>query len=46
MGPAGNFAFWNPGAKVLLSFLMLLGRLDIYAVAMLFSPSVWKSLLR
>jgi len=25
---------------------MLLGRLDIYAVAMLFSPSVWKSLLR
>ncbi len=46
VGPAGNFAFWNPGAKVLLSFLMLLGRLDIYAVAMLFSPSVWKSLLR
>lgn len=46
VGPAGNFALWNPAAKVLLSFLMLLGRLDIYAVAMLFSPSVWKSLLR
>ncbi|MBQ3267007.1 MAG: TrkH family potassium uptake protein [Atopobiaceae bacterium] len=46
VGPAGNFAFWNPAAKVLLSFLMLLGRLDIFAVAMLFSPHVWKSLLR
>lgn len=46
VGPTGNYAFWSPVAKIVLSFLMLLGRLDIYAVAMLFSPHVWKSLLR
>ena len=46
VGPAGNFAFWNPGAKLVLSFLMLLGRLDIFAVVMLFSRHVWRALLR
>ena len=46
VGPAGNYAFWNPAAKLVLSGLMLLGRLDIYAVVMLFSRHVWKSLLR
>ena len=46
VGPTGNFAFWNPAAKLVLSGLMLLGRLDIYAVMMLFSRHVWRSLLR
>ena len=46
VGPAGNFAFWNPAAKLVLSGLMLLGRLDIYAIMMLFSRHVWRSLLR
>lgn len=46
VGPTGNFAFWNPAAKLVLSFLMLLGRLEIYAIMMLFSRHVWRSLLR
>ena len=46
VGPMGNFAFWSPIAKLILSFLMIAGRLEIYAIMMLFSRHVWRSLLR
>jgi trk system potassium uptake protein TrkH len=46
VGPTGNFAFWSDPAKLLLSFLMIAGRLEIYAIMMLFSRHVWRSLLR
>lgn len=42
VGPAENFAFFSVPAKVLLSFLMLAGRLEIYPILILFSPTVWK----
>ena len=42
VGPAENFAFFSAPAKVLLSILMLAGRLEIYPILILFSPTVWK----
>lgn len=42
VGPLGNYAFYSPASKILLSFDMLLGRLEIYPLLVLFSPSIWK----
>jgi trk system potassium uptake protein len=42
VGPAGNFAHLPDLAKLILSFLMLLGRLEIYTVVILFSRSFWR----
>jgi len=42
LGEAGlNFASLNDTAKVILSFAMLLGRLEIYTVLVLFLPEFW-----
>ena len=42
VGPAENFLFIKPIGKWFLSFLMLLGRLELFTVLVLFSPSFWK----
>ena len=42
VGPAANFAFFSPISKIILSLDMLLGRLEIFPIIMLFSPSVWR----
>ena len=42
VGPTENFAAFSPAAKLLLSFLMLAGRLEIYPILLLFSPHVWR----
>lgn len=42
VGPSNNFAFFSPWAKMLLAFLMLAGRLEIYPLLLLFSPNVWR----
>jgi len=41
VGPMGNYAAFSPAAKLLLSFDMLVGRLEIFPMLLLFSPSVW-----
>jgi len=41
-GDALNFAQIDPGGKWFLSFLMLLGRLELFTVLMLFTPFFWK----
>ena len=41
VGPMGNFSIFSPAAKLLLSFDMLVGRLEIFPMLLLFSPSVW-----
>jgi len=42
VGPTLNYA-WLPGpAKVILIMCMWLGRLELFAVFMIFSPRVWK----
>lgn len=43
VGPMENFAFLNGVTKVALSMLMLLGRLELYALLVLFSPSLWRT---
>ncbi len=42
VGPAENFAYISPVGKWFLSFLMLLGRLELFTVLVLFSPTFWK----
>jgi len=42
VGPAENFLHVKPLGKWFLSFLMLLGRLELFTVLVLFSPSFWK----
>ncbi len=42
IGPAGNFSSLPDGAKWLLSFGMLLGRLELFTVLMLFIPRFWR----
>ncbi|MBR5467378.1 MAG: TrkH family potassium uptake protein [Bacteroidaceae bacterium] len=41
-GPANNYADIHPIAKWLMSFYMLVGRLEIYTVLFLFMPSLYK----
>ena len=42
VGPAGSFAEVSAAAKWVLSFLMLVGRLELYTVLVLFAPGIWK----
>ena len=39
--PSHNFAGFSTGAKFVLSFLMLLGRLELFTVLIIFTPSFW-----
>jgi trk system potassium uptake protein TrkH len=43
IGPAGNFSTLPDGAKWILSFAMLLGRLELLTVLVLFSPQYWRA---
>jgi trk system potassium uptake protein TrkH len=42
IGPAGNFASLPDAAKWLLTFAMLLGRLEFFTVLVLFHPAFWR----
>ncbi len=42
VGPAGSFAGYGPFSKLLLSFLMLAGRLEIFPMLALFHPAMWR----
>lgn len=42
VGPTGNFSFFAPWAKLLLSFDMLAGRLELFPMLLLFTPSIWR----
>jgi trk system potassium uptake protein TrkH len=42
VGPAETFLHIKPIGKWFLSFLMLLGRLELFTVLVLFSPSFWR----
>ncbi len=44
VGPMCNFGFLSTPSKALLSFLMILGRLEFYAIIVLFLPSFWRKL--
>ena len=42
VGATGNYAFFSTPAKIFLSFLMILGRLEIMVVLCLLLPSFWE----
>lgn len=41
-GPAGNFAHFPEAAKWVMTLFMLAGRLDIFTVLFILSPSFWR----
>lgn len=41
--PSHNFAFFSSGAQLFLSFLMLLGRLELFTVLIILTPAFWKN---
>ena len=43
VGPVDNFAFLSSTAKVFLSFIMLLGRLELFTILILFTPFFWRA---
>lgn len=42
VGATGNFSAFSPVSKIVLSFCMLAGRLEIYPMLIIFSSSIWK----
>ena len=42
VGPASTYADIPYAGKFMLSFLMLLGRLELYTVLVIFTPYFWK----
>ena len=42
VGPAGNFSLYSPFIKVVLSFIMIMGRLELFPVLILLSPNTWR----
>jgi trk system potassium uptake protein TrkH len=43
VGPVENYAFFSPVAKWFLSFLMLLGRLELFTILIILSPAFWRA---
>ncbi|MBQ4612715.1 MAG: TrkH family potassium uptake protein [Clostridia bacterium] len=41
VGPAASYAAYSPLSKLVLSFAMLFGRLEIYPMLFMFIPSTW-----
>jgi len=42
VGPTDNYGFFHDYSKYFLSILMIMGRLELFAVLALFLPSFWK----
>ncbi len=42
IGPAENYAFYPGWIKWVLSFAMLVGRLELYTVLVLLTPAFWR----
>ncbi|MDI9458611.1 MAG: TrkH family potassium uptake protein [Bacillota bacterium] len=42
VGPSGSYAVLSPVSKLLLSFFMLLGRLELFTMLAVLSPGFWK----
>lgn len=42
VGPTKNYGFFSEYSKIFSAFLMIMGRLEFYALLVLFMPSLWK----
>ena len=45
VGPASNFGHFNYFSKIILTFDMLIGRLELFPLLILFHPSLWKEMI-
>lgn len=43
VGPTDNMSALLPSSKILLSFMMWIGRLEVFTALILFSPASWKN---
>ncbi len=43
LGPADNFAIFSQPTRIYLSLVMIAGRLELFAIIMLLSPSFWRA---
>ena len=41
-GPMQNYALFSPFSKVMFSFFMLLGRLELFTLLLVFTPRFWR----
>ena len=44
VGPAYNFSAFSPFLKLVLSFIMFMGRLEIFPILILLTPNTWRKL--
>jgi len=42
VGPTENFAFFSIPSKLVLIFDMIAGRLELFPMLLLFTPTTWK----
>jgi trk system potassium uptake protein TrkH len=42
VGPMGNFSIFSPLSKVVLTVLMIIGRLEVFPMLVLFSRGLWR----
>ncbi|SHJ24030.1 TrkH family potassium uptake protein [Parasporobacterium paucivorans] len=42
VGPTGNFSEFSAASKIVMTFDMLAGRLELFPILLLFVPSTWK----
>tara|TARA_B100001093_G_scaffold491387_1_gene531389 strand:+ start:4908 stop:6374 length:1467 start_codon:yes stop_codon:yes gene_type:complete len=42
VGPTDNYGQFQPATQVFLSLLMIMGRLELYAILVFFVPAVWR----
>ena len=43
VGESKNYASLHPGSKFVLTWMMLLGRLEVFVILVLFVPRFWRS---
>lgn len=43
VGAVGNYGFFTPASKIVMCVLMALGRLEVFAILVLFLPRFWRS---
>ena len=41
LGPTNNFSIFSPGVRLFSSFMMIVGRLELYTILLLFTPYFW-----
>ena len=42
VGPMASYSVYSPFSKIILSFVMIAGRLEIFPIIILFVPRTWK----